>query len=335
MRRALIPIVLLAACYRPARDSCAIACGTNELCPDGYTCSNTFCALGSATCSPNGGEIDAAVDGVPGDMMPDGTPSPDQCDIPNGTPQSDTPFTNVFGRWFVGVFANDFPAAMLGNDGAGLPAIYVQLGQAFNGPFQVAIDSDANAGIKVDAPRLSPNGTEIFFHRVDVTNAVHAISVSVRGSNTDVWSMPTDLMLVGSASDLSLADPSPPTTTDPRHMIISYGAGSYEELVQIGGIASRQWMTIDHVDNPSFGVQWSGQASLTADAKFLVFRGNSGGLNGAFYVARQPDGHFGGTAQPLLGTTSSVNEPYLAPDCHHLFYSDNTPPFQVHMVTYP
>jgi hypothetical protein len=295
-------LAALAACYRPASDRCGVV---------GTTCE------------------DAAGD-TPADVEIDGPPSPDACTMPTAA-GGDTPFTGVVGTYFVGVFRDDFPAAMLKTSVAtGLDDVVVQLGQSFAGSFEVAVPGLVDA--EVDAPRLAPDGLEIFLRIDHPSSGKSELARTTRAPNGLIWSVPKALTIDGQSTFSNIAVPSPPTTTTPRRMIVSQGAGSFDE-VQETTPDGLSWTVVQHVDTPAFGVNYSGEASLTADARFLVFRGKPGSVNQAFYVPRDANGKFTATGTPLLGPISSANEPYLAPDCRHLFYTD-APNGQVHMVTY-
>jgi hypothetical protein len=301
-------LAALAACYRPASDRCGV--------------------VGTECVDPGGG--DAARD-TPVDMDIDGPPSPDACVMPTHS-GSDTAFTQVFGTYFVGVFGGDFPAAMLkANITTGSADVVVQLGQSFTNTYKIVVPG-ANADVLVDAPRLAPNGLEIFLRVDHPSSGKSELMVTRRAVNDVVWSVPKGITIDGQSVFSNISVPSPPTTTSPRRMIVSQGAGLFEEVKE-QGTDGLTWTVVQRVDAPSFGVNYSGEPSLTADGRFLVFRGNTGGLNQALYVPRDANGKFTGTGTALLGPISSVNEPYLAPDCTHLFYTDQ-PAGQVHMVTY-
>ena len=305
------PLVLALAtgCYRSASDRCAVT-------------------TGDPACGPG----DALAD-----MTIDGTPSPDVCVVPTASPVGDAVITGVVGTYFTGVLADDFPAALLGIDNMSNVAVLAQRGQGFMGPQMVAIPQ--NAGEVLAAPRLAPDGLEIFL-RIDFTaNNTHRIMLATRDPGSDFWKAPVTVALVNGMAGDGDAEPSPPTTTDPRRMVLSYGIRAIEEYVELNH-DPRSWTLLRRITNPAFGLaDYAGQASLTADAQFLVVRakGPVSQLNTAFTVARSADGGFNNVAVPLPGSgaTFSTDEPYLAPDCKHLFYTDETAAQQVHEVTYP
>ena len=303
-----VALAALAACYRPASDRCGVA---------------------GACVDPGGG--DGATD-TPADMDSDGPPSPDACTMPT-TVGSDTAFTQVFGTYFVGVFGGDFPAAMLRHNVAtGLDDVVVQLGQSFSGTFKVVVGGNGVDDVHPDAPRLAPNGLEIFLRIDHIVAGKSELAVATRAPTGAIWGPPKTIAIDGQSVVSNIVVPSPPTTTTPRRMIVSEGAGSFDEVKETG-TDGLSWTVVQHVDTPNFGVNYSGEASLTADGRFLVFRGRPGSINQAFYVPRDANGKFTGPVTALLGPISSANEPYLAPDCQHLFYTD-APAGQVHMVTY-
>jgi hypothetical protein len=299
-----LALALVTGCYRSASDRCAVTTG------------DPACVPGDAVA----------------DTMSDGTSG---CVVPTANPVADTALTGVQGSYFTGVLADDFPAALLGIDNMSNVAVLQQRGQAFTGPFMVAIIQ--TAGEVLAAPRLAPTGLEIFL-RIDFTsNNTHRIMLATREPNSDLWNAPVTVALANGMADRADAEPSPPTTTDPRRMVLSYGTSAIEEYVELGH-NPRMWTLIRRIDNPMFGLaDYAGEATLTADGQFLVVRAKSqvSQLNTAFMVARSADGGFNNIAVPLPGSgvTIPVNEPYLAPDCKHVFYSDDGA--QVRMATYP
>jgi hypothetical protein len=300
VRRAVLAGTLaVVGCYRSANETCAIV-----------------------VCDPDAGVIDAS-----GDAATDGAPA--TCTMPTSG-GSEAPLANVVAQWFVGAFAADFPSVQFA---PGSGSVAFQLGADFLPPYTEVISADAMT--KYDAPRLAPNGLEIFL-RVDETTGSR-LGIVTRAAGATSWpGVVTPVTLLDSTATKTLvigtdAVPSPPTVTNPRLMVVSHGAGiAIDEFEEI---APGSWKLLRQHPVPA-GVSYSGEASITGDGTFLVFRGRVGSLNQAMYVARQSDDFFGGTAAALPGTTDSVNEPYLAPDCKHLFYNNQTGP-QVYMVTYP
>jgi hypothetical protein len=65
VRGALFAFVL-GGCYSPSFDSCYLACASNDVCPNGFECSNGRCAVEGSNCSPTS---DGGDDGMPPDEM--------------------------------------------------------------------------------------------------------------------------------------------------------------------------------------------------------------------------------------------------------------------------
>jgi hypothetical protein len=326
---------MLTSCYQRNTDvPCTLTCETE--CPAPLVCRGGSCVeVGGSDCLLGDGGADSASD-APID-------APITSCTPPTTAGSEAAFTT--GQWFVprlavpryGVLFRDEPT---GGGGQSIGRIHGTLSDELdsNVVFQQILEDQS--GTLYREPRLSPSGLEMFL-RIEISGPMMQvqIGVSTRTAGTHAWTNPAAVPILGLTNNLdTLVDPSPPTTTMPRRMVLSRTGIGFVELEEV---AIGQWTVHREEAAPSFAndespardVVFLGEAHLTQDGLRLVFRGQITGQDiGAYYVERATvDDAFPAPAHELP-TQSSVHNPFFTSDCQNLFYTRDDG--QVYRVRY-
>ena len=288
-------LALVAACYRAPSDSCVI----------------------ENSCPP--------------DASPDMTPVP-ACTLPVGSGNEQM------------ITAGTWLAAELGAEPYAIKSQLINMG---SGPFQSILGTtdDVTAGpatftvveqgvvgTEFQSPRLSYGGRELYT-RIDTTGAP-IIARTTRDTGEVLWATLDKLTLLDAADQpfpvIVGTDPSPPTLTKPRRMILAYGTLGFDEFEEQDP-QTRTWKLVRaHV--PAYDVEFTGQAQLTADGLHLVFHSVSGSVSTLHAVDRPGlDAPFGAASHGIATLQANAFRPSVSPDCKLLFYDDGSQGF---MVTY-
>ncbi len=321
---------LFAACYRPdltGEVACEITCVA--ACPGDLVCRGGLCEPRDGSCARDSGvTFDGLEPDAPGPMT--------LCTMPT-TLLADQELAGVTGEWFVAAvspasYAVKFRLAV-GEAGQVIGVIEGTRG-AITGPYTTVIADDTSVSHR--APRLARDGVELFVRSESSDVAITRFS---RTAGTDTWSVLSKLTLNGLSPALTTVDdPSVPTQTTPRRMVLSRVSGFVEleeEVPTIWKVIRTQNAT-SYQSPASIAVSFAGQASLTADGRRLIFRGRAANepLNGAWYLERASlDVPFVDPARKLPAS-NSVAHPFLSTDCKQLFY-DEPSSSQIRRVSYP
>ncbi len=320
-----VVIAVLAGCYSPNTiASCSITC--IDACPNGLACVQGRCqaAPGVSTCFDGDGGL--LIDGsmTDGDVDIDGSTVTPLCPAP-AVLQTDTQLTA--GESLHPRVPSESVAILtqmvVDNMGTPRRQISTTLDPGFSTGYQLNFEStdDTDYGV----PAMAPAGDEMFmrFH-VAATNSTFIVR-GLRAPGQAGWS---GLFGTNLPVDPAGYDPSAPSSTNPRRMILSK-ASNYVEVEETDNTNPTTWELVtdtnpDFVDPANANVKFLGQAHLTAEGRRLVFKGQiDSNIIRAFYVERDSiTMPFASPARPLPNSASlSVSFPVLTSDCKQLFYA--------------
>ena len=326
-------ILCLVGCYRPAQEApCTVACTTS--CPSHLQCHGGWCVDSAETMCP----FDSGIVDPDGSVTQD-VPNDGRCTPPSTT---GTESVLVIGEWPTAridteryAIKFDFEMDMQMNT---IGVVRGTRGDVINGnPLFALLFSDEVGVTLYRAPRLAPNGLEMYMRAEPVSTGISSLARSTRTPGTDAWSLPV-LVNVTNGVIGPASTPSPPTTTTPRRMVITNGGSS---LIEIREVTVNAWQAVrtqlisSFPTLPSGNVMFLGEAHLTEDGLRLVFRGQVAAQPvGAWYVDRASiDDPFTNPARQLP-TVGSVSQPFFTPDCKHLLYRRESEGF-IYRVAYP
>jgi len=324
---------LLTGCYQPTGEAaCTLQCASTSGCPAHLACRNGWCQdpNGAACTLDDGGLV--IEDGI----QPDGPAA--LCPTPS---THGTETAVVAGYWFGARIDAERYAIKFAIE---LDSMQMPIGMirgtrddVITGapPFGLIMADDPN--YKYRAPRLAPSGLEMYV-RMEPMAAPVRIGRSVRTPGSDAWSLPAMITIANLALSTG-DDPSPPTTTSPRHMVISHDDSmGFSELHEVGPdswVVDRTQSMTGYVTPTTENVSFLGEAHLTEDGLRLVFRGQIIPQPvGAFYLERASVGVPFASPARQLPTLGSVSHPFWTSDCRYLLY-DRQIDGQAYRVVYP
>jgi hypothetical protein len=330
VRFALV-LVALGACYSPTGEAtCTVKCdGPDAPCPGAMRCGDAnFCEQpGGATCGPGGEVVDASPNPMVDASDLDGLVT-GPC-TPSSSMTSETGLSRS-GEWFVGDHFSQ--RAMMFYDGDLLT--FEGNFDAPGGTYVTAVAPNMT-NITYRGPRLSLGGAEMYLKVAN--NGEISFGRSMR-SAADKWSLPASVAFTSGGTNVLFDDSddiSPPTVTSPRRLMIS-SVNAFLEFSQSGSDPLTWKLESSTFGGVLFGVTFLGQASLSPDGLMMIFRGNGGANNQAYYVTRTTVAQaFGGIAVPLPHVSNlSVNTPFLSANCKHFYYTA-TPTGELRHVLLP
>jgi len=290
--RGVLVLVTVAACYRAAPDRCEVT-------------------VGNPACQGD--------DGAAGDTPGDQPVEQPVCTVP---PSAIGEHNIVDGTWLAARLDGDrFAIMSLRTQDANQVLRFSIVGTQDNllvtPQFSVIVQGDMF--VEYQSPRLSYDGLELFA-RADKSN-VHEIVHSTRTPATATWSVPAPLVFRdgnGTPENIMAGvDPSPPTETSPRRMLLVFGTTGFEEYVE--DKATGEW-DVKRVHAYAFDPPFAGQAQLSSDGLQLIYVSS-----GKVYVSVRPNlaSDFATTATPVATALTSFR-PFLFADCKHLLYDDGS-----------
>jgi hypothetical protein len=316
--RGVLVLGVVAACYRPnAIDACELACGINDTCPLGLTCSFGRCV---------------AEDGdVCTELPPDAPVDPsDDGQLSNGCA-----FPASFGmRTNLGVFSSSarpysVTQEQIGQQRFALFQDVDLLRGAIDAPTFSIMHDQGPGTLTYNDPYINPEGTELYALR-DPTGSgttFDLVQVPVAGGGTGIGPAKQLRLLAENSSVLQLDDtpaPGPPTasTLADRRMVLVVATGSTRALIEFEETSpgNAEWRVVERYSFANLGGFFDVmQPSISPDGLRVVFIGLAAG-SAIYGMRRNTVGERFAIPAQIIAAEGAARFPVLRSDCSALYF---------------